>query len=693
MSIDSRTVCAIFGCSVARGGAKPMDLNCHLIDFVSVPSIGMSLPLAYLQAAAESDKRLAAACRFSQQCHFLGGKNDQIWQTLVRSRDNHLGEKQVVAFTNFCWNTQLSLRLAQRIRATFPETLIVFGGNDVAHQSDWVLDDGTSVDVLVNGEGETVFADVLAAYLESGSRRDFHHVRGVSFRAADGRAVTTAPRPVSAPLDDLHSPFSGGDVAAALARSTAAICEFSRGCPFECSFYNWGGAIGTQVRRFSLDRITHDIEFLVSNLPNNALVYIADANFGMTDADLEAAHVFVDTVKRHNKRIYVFTNFPKNTNERVVETRRCHIATALISMVTLSAQSLSPAALAIAKRKNMPFENYVRLQERFRTLGVPTYTELLIGMPGETYESFLLGIERVLESGGRPVIYTLLLLNNTHYANPEVRQEHGLKSKLMPFHSLDLSIRAETSIGHDRLSYQEWLVCVVLMIVVPIFYFGCLRFVIERLRAECGVPYGRMLDRLAREFMAGTVRSHPLVQRLFLNYVETWNDPAACENELLASITGPISGQLGSPHYQAIMKVLTTGLPATEALVEELTQGLATLSDRPVAPATLSAWIQYQQAIVHGLALASKGAPGDVFTPCNVEDLQEFAGSPVVVDDGSRRTLRVQSKFKRYSFDDCLFQLLYGTCNTLSLFEAVDGNAALPARAPASAPPTAPSVS
>ena len=110
-----------------------------------------------------------------------------------------------------------------------------------------------------------------------------------------------------------------------------------------------------------------------------------------------------------------------------------------------------------------------RLQEQFRQLGVPTYTELLIGMPGETYESFVDGVDRVLATGGRPVIYTLLLLNNTHYAKPEIRKAHGLRSKLMPFHSLDMSIRAETSVGHDRLSYDEWLLCVGMMIALTVF--------------------------------------------------------------------------------------------------------------------------------------------------------------------------------------------------------------------------------
>lgn len=644
------------------------EMICHLVDLCSIPSIAMSLPMRYLQASAEADTRLRGRCDFSQQCRYPAGIEEETWQTIGSTLERDRGAKHVVAFTSYCWNSQLNLRFAKRLRTAFPDTLIVFGGNDVAHQTSWIFGDGSDVDVLVNGEGERVFPNILAAYLEAGDRMAFDGVPGVSFRNGDGRIVTTAPQPLIHNLDDIPSPYYG-EAGDDIARSKAIISEFSRGCPFECSFCNWGGAIGTPIRRFSLARIGSDLEFQISHMRDGTLMYIADSNFGMTAADLESAQLLVETAKRLKKRIYVFTNFAKNTNRYVIETAKVLYYSGLISMVTLSAQSLNPEVLAIAQRKYMPFENFRKLQDEFRELGIPTYTELLIGMPGESYDSFLNGIERVIETGGRPVIYTLLLLNNTHYARPEVRERYGLRSKMVPFHSLDMSLRAETSVGHDKLTFEEWILCVGLMIVVPIFYFGILRFVIERLRSVYGVPYGRMLDQLTRYCLEGRLESHPQVRRLFLNYVETWREPADYDTELLRSITGTVDGYPGPHHYQAIMRALMNDVAITGALVEELAHLLAALAERPVDPAELETWIAYQKLIVAAMAQAAGGAPGEVSTDCDVETLRRCAGSTVLIEENGRRKLRVRPKFKRYTFTDFLFQHLYGTFNTLTMFE------------------------
>src|SRR5205807_1649339 len=119
-----------------------------------------------------------------------------------------------------------------------------------------------------------------------------------------------------------------------------------------------------------------------------------------------------DLVQKKRKRILMVANFAKNTTARVVEAATVLYRNGIIPNVTLSAQSLNDEALSICDRKNIPFEYYRRLQEQFKSLGIPTYTELIWGMPGETYESFLDGIVRVISADGTPIIHPLMLLNN-----------------------------------------------------------------------------------------------------------------------------------------------------------------------------------------------------------------------------------------------------------------------------------------
>lgn len=646
-------------------------LHCQMVDLSSLPSITMSLPLAYLQAYAEADSRLSGRLRFSTHCRYLVGALEPVSQAIQQEIARRPSERHVVAFSNYCWNRQLHASLAERIKTEFPETLLIFGGNDVTNQGDEVLADSSPVDVVINGEGEIIFSNLLAQYLEGGDRRQFHDIRGVSFRDRQGRVVTTDAEPRITELDTIPTPFHAG-TAADIASSTWIMCELSRGCPFQCSFCYWGGAIGTRVRRFSGGRIASDFDFIIRHMQQGAWLYLADANFGMTDADYQAACQLVETVHRLGKRIHVFTNWAKNTNRRVLETATLLFKNRLISRVTLAAQSVNPEVLATARRKNIPFAYYRQLQDEFRRRGMPTYTELLLGMPGEGYRSFLNGIEQVLGAGGTPIIYPLLLLNNTEYNDPAFRERHGIRSRLMPFQTLDISVQVDTLIGHDRLTFEEWLKGIGLMIGVPIFYFALLKFVMERLRAAHGLGYGEMLDAVLDYCMAGRVKSNPGFQELFLNYIDTWRSPENYDGELLESFAGgKISGQFGPPHFQVIMRVLVNDPAAAKELAQELSEVLAGLAAKKLNREEFRCWVAYQELIVEAVTQAAMGTPGTVTTGLTRESLQDFAGCDVAVEQQDGRRLEVRRKYQGASFNIFIFNIIYGSTDTLRMFEQV----------------------
>ena len=67
--------------------------------------------------------------------------------------------------------------------------------------------------------------------------------------------------------------------------------------------------------------------------------------------------------------------------------------------VTLSMQTLSEEALSNIKRSNIKLSSYFELQKRFINDNVPTYSDLILGLPGETYESFVEGLCKLVESG------------------------------------------------------------------------------------------------------------------------------------------------------------------------------------------------------------------------------------------------------------------------------------------------------
>jgi len=55
--------------------------------------------------------------------------------------------------------------------------------------------------------------------------------------------------------------------------------------------------------------------------------------------------------------------------------------------------------LQYVKRDNISLDAYQDLQHRFTKDKIETYTDMILGMPGETYDSFFNGISSVIENG------------------------------------------------------------------------------------------------------------------------------------------------------------------------------------------------------------------------------------------------------------------------------------------------------
>ena len=129
-----------------------------------------------------------------------------------------------------------SLEAMRAARSACPDVTTVYGGVYPTYHAKEVLDECDAVDIIVRGEGEAVALD-LADRLSRGE--PLAGVKGISFRTQDGTLRENPPAPLIRDLDgwrigwelirdwDLHQCFGLG---------RAAIIQFSRGCPHQCSY-------------------------------------------------------------------------------------------------------------------------------------------------------------------------------------------------------------------------------------------------------------------------------------------------------------------------------------------------------------------------------------------------------------------------------------------------------------------------
>lgn len=345
-----------------------------------------------------------------------------------------LVDADVVGFSTYAWNGRISIEVARRLKDRNPNVVVVFGGPHVPDDAESFLRTNPFIDVAVHNEGERAFLALLEQYpaIEAAS------IESASFVGKDGCYHGGAKARRISDLDQVPSPFLSGVldrlIAAHPEESWIGLWETNRGCPFACTFCDWGSATASKVHTFALERLRAEIDWFSRH--QIEFIYCCDANFGILKRDVEIAH-YVAAKKRstaYPKALSVQNT--KNAIERAYETQKVLADAGLSKGVALSMQSLESETLINIKRGNISLNTYFELQRRFNRDGIDTYSDLILGLPGETYESFAEGADRLIASGQHTRIRfnNLSILPNSEMGSRSYRDRYGMttvESKLI----------------------------------------------------------------------------------------------------------------------------------------------------------------------------------------------------------------------------------------------------------------------
>ncbi len=339
----------------------------------------------------------------------------------------------VAAFSVSMWNEQLNLHIAEKVKQLYPECLIVFGGPQVPFEAQSYFDRYWFIDISARGEGEITFTEILERAIDSD---DFSGIEGISWRdKKTGRYVKNAEERLSPrDIDEFPSPYLDGVYEYLFKENNGlnfqAIIETNRGCPFNCSYCFWGqGGLNTKWRFHSLERFKSEIEWCGKH--QIKYVFNADSNFGMHKRDHDIASCLVDTKIKYGYPEKFRTCFGKNTDKRIFKIGLLLHENNLEKSVTLSRQTTCEQALKNVRRKNIKMSTYNNLQALFNEHGIPVYSEMILGLPGESYESWVDGIEQHLKSGLKNQLFVYLceVYPNTELAEPEYQRKFGIVTK------------------------------------------------------------------------------------------------------------------------------------------------------------------------------------------------------------------------------------------------------------------------
>ena len=365
---------------------------------------------------------------------------------------NRLIGAHMILFSVYVWNFRISLEIARQIKANNKEVVVVFGGPQIPYRrAEEFLRLNPFVDIACHGEGELIIQSIVEHY----PSRNWKEAHSVSYINEAGKYVETLARGRISDLNMIPSPYDEGvfDLLVEANRDTGwiALWETNRGCPFTCTYCDWGAASKNKIYPFEVERLYREIDWFSKN--KIEFVFCCDANFGILKRDLDVVRYFIKNKQKYGYPKALSVQSTKNYTEHAYKIYKEMSDAGLSKGVSLSLQSLNEDTLSATKRKNININAFKEIQQRLTADKVETFTDIILGLPNETYDSFTNGVSTVIENGqhNRIQFNNLSILPNTDMSDPEYQREFGfdiIETKIINIHGSLSTIEEVPEIQH-----------------------------------------------------------------------------------------------------------------------------------------------------------------------------------------------------------------------------------------------------
>lgn len=268
----------------------------------------------------------------------------------------------------YIWNLSPSFHLVQLLKRLRPDLIIVLGGPQVSYEQDRqpICD---LADYIIAGEADLAFAE-LARQLLDGQR--------------PSEKILRPPPPALENIELPYAFYSDEDL-----RHRTVYVEASRGCPFSCEFCL--SSLDIPVRYFPLDSFLAAMQQLLDR--GLRRFKFVDRTFNL---NLPVASAILEFfLRRYQPGLFLhFEIIPDRLPAELRSLIQRFPPGSLQFEVGI--QTLDPQVAALISRR----QDYQKTQENLLWLRTHTHvhihSDLIVGLPGETLDSFARGFDTLV---------------------------------------------------------------------------------------------------------------------------------------------------------------------------------------------------------------------------------------------------------------------------------------------------------
>lgn len=279
----------------------------------------------------------------------------------------------IVGITCVQQNFAGAVSLARVIKALDPSIVTVLGGPYVSFVAHDVLQKYSVIDVVVKGEAESTFVELVGRLIQ---QKSLDNIPGVVYRANE-HVCESPDRPLIEDLDTLPYP------ARHLLRmgfyhtlSPLTTIITSRGCPYSCSYCSTSAFWKHRVRFHSIERVLDEIELIVKSYGFRRFYFVDDT---FTVYPERTTRLLEQLLVRNMDISWECNTRPDCLS---VDLLRLMRATGC-AKISLGIESASGELRDSIGKSQINSEHIADICSESRNLGIKTKFNFIVGLPGE----------------------------------------------------------------------------------------------------------------------------------------------------------------------------------------------------------------------------------------------------------------------------------------------------------------------